>query len=121
MVGQKIREVREIANISQSELARMIHVSKQTLYKYENGIVTNIPSDKIESIATICNVTPAYLMGWEDEDRSTLELSSDPGEEKLVSIYRTLNSKGKDKLIDRAEELVELGYAKETSLDSKIG
>ncbi len=76
---------------------------------------------KIESIATICNVSPAYLMGWEDAESSTPEDSFDPGEDKLVSIYRTLNSKGKDKLIDRAEELVDLGYAKETSLDSKIG
>ena len=34
------------------------------LQKYENNIITNIPSDKIESAARICNVSPAYIMGW---------------------------------------------------------
>nr|WP_242843822.1 MULTISPECIES: helix-turn-helix transcriptional regulator [Clostridia] len=38
-------------NVLQTELAEKIGVSKQTLYKYENNIVTNIPSYKIELIA----------------------------------------------------------------------
>lgn len=32
--------------MSQVEFADKINVSKQTLYKYENDIITNIPSDK---------------------------------------------------------------------------
>lgn len=51
--------------MSQVEFADKINVSKQTLYKYENNIITNIPSDKIEAAAKIGNVTPAFLMGWE--------------------------------------------------------
>lgn len=63
--GQRIRKARTDAGISQTELAAKIKVSKQTLYKYENDIITNIPSDKIAEIAEICDVTPNYLMGWE--------------------------------------------------------
>lgn len=63
-VGERIREQREKLNMSQVDLADKIDVSKQTLYKYENNIITNIPSDKIEAIANICHVSPSYLMGW---------------------------------------------------------
>ena len=65
-IGDRIKKQRELLGISQVELAEKIKVSKQTLYKYENDIVTNIPSDKIEDIAKFCGVSPSYLMGWED-------------------------------------------------------
>lgn len=65
-VGERIKAMREKAGISQVDFAIRMNVSKQTLYKYENNIVTNIPSDKIEAAAKICNVSPAYLMGWDD-------------------------------------------------------
>lgn len=64
--GQRIKSKREELNISQTDFAKKINVSKQTLYKYENDIVTNIPSDKLEKIASVLGVDPAYLMGWED-------------------------------------------------------
>lgn len=70
-VGERIKKVREKTGMSQVEFADKINVSKQTLYKYENDIITNIPSDKIEAAAELGNVSPAYLMGWEsvsDED-----------------------------------------------------
>ena len=43
-IGKRIKALRESLNISQIELAERIGVSKQNLYKYENGIITNIPS-----------------------------------------------------------------------------
>ena len=35
-VGDRIKEQRELNNMSQVELAKKMGVSKQTLYKYEN-------------------------------------------------------------------------------------
>ena len=64
-VGERIKELRTKLNMSQVEFADKINVSKQTLYKYENNIITNIPSDKIEAAAQLGNVSPAYLMGWD--------------------------------------------------------
>lgn len=66
--GERIKEVRNKLGISQVDFADKINVSKQTLYKYENNIITNIPSDKIEAAAKLGNVSPAYLMGWEKVD-----------------------------------------------------
>lgn len=65
-VGDRIKEQRELNGISQVELSERIGVSKQTLYKYENNVVTNIPSDKVQAVANVLNISPSYLMGWED-------------------------------------------------------
>lgn len=63
--GERIKEAREKIGMSQTDMADRIGVSKQTLYKYENDIITNIPSDKIEEISALTGVSPAYIMGWE--------------------------------------------------------
>ena len=65
-IGERIRQARENAGFSQVMLADRINVSKQSLYKYETGVITNIPSDKIEAIAAATHTTPAFLMGWEE-------------------------------------------------------
>ncbi|MCU6762267.1 HTH-type transcriptional regulator immR [uncultured Roseburia sp.] len=64
-VGERLKEIREKNGMSQVEFADKINVSKQTLYKYENNLITNIPSDKIEAAAKLGNVSPSYIMGWE--------------------------------------------------------
>ena len=63
--GEKIKYLRKTLGMSQVELAKRIGVSKQTLYKYENNIITNIPSDKIELLSNALQTTPADIMGWE--------------------------------------------------------
>lgn len=80
-IGERIKKTRDSINLSQTELARLVNISKQTLYKYENNIITNIPSDKIELIAEVLKVSPAFLMGWDREpdeiDKKVLELYPD--------------------------------------------
>lgn len=81
-VGDRIRQVRQEQDVTQQELADYIGVSKQAVYKYENNIVTNIPTDKVDAIAKRLKVSPAYLMGWEEQPqlkknytKETLKLS----------------------------------------------
>ena len=44
--GEKIKAAREAKGITQEELGRICGVSRQTIYKYDQGLITNIPSDK---------------------------------------------------------------------------
>lgn len=64
-IGKRIAKVRKEKGISQTELGEICGTTKQTIFKYENGIITNIPLDKLEKIADALDVPPAYLMGWE--------------------------------------------------------
>ncbi len=72
-IGERIKQQRLACRMSQDEVARAIQVTKQAVFKYESGIVTNIPMDKIEKMAQLFRVSPAYLMGWEErkQDVST--------------------------------------------------
>lgn len=70
-VGERIKELRTQLGLSQVEFAEKINVSKQTLYKYENNIITNIPSDKIEAAAKVGHVSPSHLMGWDENNGLT--------------------------------------------------
>lgn len=64
-IGDRIREKRKIKEYTLEQLADEIGVTKSTVLKYENGSIA-IPSDKIEKLAKSLNVSPAYLMGWDD-------------------------------------------------------
>lgn len=77
--GQRIKDLRIERGLTQVELAFSANVSKQTMYKYENDIITNIPSDKIEAIAEALYTTPAYLMEWEDDPHDWERIGNDEG------------------------------------------
>ena len=73
-LGNNIKHARKAAGLTQEDIAKEIGVSKQTVQKYESGVITTISSDKIEIIAKLLKTTPAKLMGW--EDGSSLKLIS---------------------------------------------
>lgn len=102
-VGERLKKARQKAGLSQVELARQIGVSKQSLYKYENNIITNIPSDKIQLAATACNVSPGAIMGWEgSSDQSVIKmtgkLSLTKKEKTHLDKYRQLGAEDQDKV-----------------------
>lgn len=63
-LGDNIKFLRIKNNLTLEDLAQKVGVSRQTINRYENSIITNIPSEKIELIANAFNVSPAFLMGW---------------------------------------------------------
>ena len=65
--GQRLRAERKSRKLSQEELAKVLDTTKQAIYKYETGVVQNIPFDKLAKLADYFGVTSAYLMGWTDE------------------------------------------------------
>lgn len=66
-IGERIKKLRLENKYTLDEIAEKLGTSRQTIFKYENNIVTNIPSDKIEKLALIFNVSPAFIMGWEND------------------------------------------------------
>lgn len=109
--GERIRELRMSKNISQTELADMIGQSKQTVYKYETNIVTNIPSDVVERIAIALGTTPSYIFGWSEKSEpvktdplSEFKLSAKQRE--LLEMLLTLDQETLGKTLDFARFLL---------------
>lgn len=97
-IGNKIRIAREAKDITQEQLGKLCNTTKQTIFKYENGIITNIPMDRIQIIAKILEINPCYLMGWSEvispsDCDSSIKLTTE--ESLLVKKYRQLDERGK--------------------------
>lgn len=75
-IGENIRRCRRDLGLTLEEVSKIVGVTRATIQKYENGIISNIPSDKIELLARALHTTPAYLMGWEGNDEEDLPLPS---------------------------------------------
>ena len=86
-IGQKIRIAREQKNMTLDEVAKRCGTTRQTIFKYENDIVTNIPYDKIVLLSNALDVTPSYLFGWEEKN-SPDEPSLSEGEKMLIGLFR---------------------------------
>lgn len=118
-IGQRIRDQRESLAITLEDLGKACGTTKQSIFKYEQGIVTNIPIDRLEAIASALGVTPAYLMGWEDlehgggsggpqETPPAMQQLSAP-EAELVDNFRELNEEGQYLLSQNAKTMVASG------------
>lgn len=66
-IGRKISENRKKLKISQIEFAKNLNISNATLSQYESGDI-NIPLQKIVEISKILEITPNYLLGFEEKE-----------------------------------------------------
>ena len=113
MEVQEIIKARRIElGLSIREVAQALGVAASTVSRYESSDIQNMGIDKIEALAKVLRCSPGYLMGWEDEANSSPSAARSAEEKYILSLYRILNSDGRHKLIERAEELCDLGYAK---------
>lgn len=101
--GNELRELRKNKGLTLKDVAKVLKTSEQAVNKYELEIVRNIPLERIEAMANLYGVSPAYIMEW--EDTSSSPAAPDPTEERLLSVFRDLNATGKRKLSEYAEDL----------------
>lgn len=67
MLGNRLRELRKRKGLTLEEVAKRIGTSRQTIHRYENGVISNIPSEKIEALASVLGTSPTSLMGWDSD------------------------------------------------------
>ena len=65
---ENIKTRRLALGLTLEQVARAVGVSKATLQRYESGVISNIPSEKIELLAHALGTTPSALMGWNTDD-----------------------------------------------------
>ena len=89
-IGQRIRIARERRDMTLDEVAQLCKTTKQTIFKYENEIVTNIPYDKIVLLSNALDVSPSYLFGWDEKENSPSERTLTEGEQMLLNLFRQI-------------------------------
>lgn len=69
MLKENIKYFREQCGFTLDEVSQKLGISKPTLQRYESGVISNIPSDRVEKLAKIFEITPSRLMGWDQFDQ----------------------------------------------------
>jgi transcriptional regulator with XRE-family HTH domain len=65
---ENIKMRRLAMGMTLEQVAKAVGVSKATLQRYESGVISNIPAEKIELLARALGTTPSTLMGWDNGD-----------------------------------------------------
>lgn len=100
--GERIKALRVQKKITQEEMAKALNTTKQTISKYEKGIVTNIPSDRIEAMAKLLGTTPEYILGWEKVQKNNDTIVGIIGrlrtDDDFLSLVETLSELDAEKI-----------------------
>lgn len=92
-MAQRIKQLRQDRGLTLEQVAEVVGVGKSTVRKWETGMIANMRRDKIADLAKALGTTPAYLMGWkEEEDKkdSPNDLPITEGEKMLLSLFRKI-------------------------------
>ena len=129
-VGERIKNARQEKGISQTELAeRLGYKSRSSINKIEvEG--RDIPRSMIVKFAQALGVTPAYLMGWENESDNTEPTVSETydlilkvfGKQtaELIHLFNSFNEEGREKILDTAHDMAQLSRYKKECGESKV-
>lgn len=104
--GEKIKQLRQAKNLTQSDLANQLNVERSTISSYETK--NHQPShDKLVALAENLGVSVDFLLN--DTYSINLDLASDlsleQDEMELLSEYRALSNTAKQQLKDHAKAL----------------
>ena len=128
-MGQRIRDRRIALELTLDELGKRVGVGASTVRKWETGYIKDMRSDKIQEVADALDVTPAYLMGWDESqsvsveqvhtnngligqanapvyingENTPVQLSKE--ETELLRIYKELSVRGRMQLLTKAMDL----------------
>ena len=112
----ELKNRRKELGLTMLEVAQKVGVSEGTVSRWESGDIANMRRDKIVLLAKALQLSPAFIMGWEDEDnleptttlpRQTGEhLFLSPTQQKILSNCQQLNETGQKKVLDFSDDLV---------------
>ena len=88
--GERLKELRHENNMTLDSVAKQIGVSRATVLKYETGIISNIPTERVHQLANLFKVSRPYLMGWTDERGANPYANLDMVAERLREQSNTL-------------------------------
>ena len=74
--ADRLKKLFESRGLSYAQLEEVTGIPKSVLQRYASGETKKIPIDAIEAIASKLNASPAYLTGWDDDQKVTF-LSKD--------------------------------------------
>ena len=85
MIGDRIKQARLKLGYSAEQVAEFLGTSPATIYRYENGDISKLPSKFIKPLADYLCVTASWLMGWSDSGPSAEPEAQHTPEARIVA------------------------------------
>lgn len=104
-IGEKIKCRRKELNLTMLDVAKLTGVSEATVSRWESGDIANMRRHRIIALANALQVSPAYLMGWEELPDSA-EQSEEELDREIIEGYSRLSEENKKIVSDLIEVLL---------------
>ena len=104
-IGLNIKILREMRGLSVEELAKRVHKSRATLYRYESGDIRQMPVSAVTDIAAALDVDPAAIMGWIPIEVVSVADAKRAQESRLLYYFDNLDPQQKVQMISLAKSL----------------
>ena len=104
---QRIRALREDADMTQKQVAEKLFLQLTQYRRYECG-ESELPMNIAINIAKLYNVSLDYIAGLTAEKRGLTMSSLTDNETKLIKLFRKLDLFDQGRLLERANVLFEL-------------
>lgn len=101
---QRLRDLREDADLTQRQAAELIGTSMNHYGKYERG-ETDLPFEKAIVLAKYYNVSLDYLAGLTNVKDSFAQTS--PGSAYLINLFQHLSGTNRNRIEERVLEMLE--------------
>lgn len=110
--GANLTKLRKARGLSQSETAAALGITQSTYAGWETG-TRNVQLSTMLQLSEYFGVSVDVLIGVQKltvptTDERAFDLKE--SEKNLILTFRKLNREGKQKLCERADELLDLGY-----------
>lgn len=126
--SEKLAQAMKDKEMSTRQLSELTGIPKSAIQRYTSGETEKIPIDRMIRMAEAMGIDPAYVMGWASDSTAKISKAlgsdspaakklqeikrglnlysvTDSLEMELVDIYRSLNDKGRDMLVNTARSL----------------
>lgn len=99
-IYQRIRDMREDADLTQKQVADILYMHTTQYRRYERG-ESEIPFDIAVKLADYYNVSLDYIAGRTNDKIGLTKSSLDDDETNLINNYRILSEKNKGRILER--------------------
>lgn len=103
--GERIKKARADKGLTQDEVAKALKTTKQTIYKYESDIITNIPVDRVTALSKLLGVSVIYIILGTDIPSEKQKAASDLSER--LRLFSMLSPEAQAMALDYIRYLAE--------------
>lgn len=104
-MAERIARKRRELGINQSELARRVGCSRQTVSQWENGHIHDVTGQHLRALAHVLGVDPAWILSGKSDQCRSGSVNLDPEDAQLCERIHTLTPGERAEIAAHLDEL----------------